>query len=316
LFAPCGQPFETSRRCGVENSIAEDSVINDSVIRDRAFVDRVRRWWPDVARDLPWRQTRDPWAVLVSEAMAQQTQVTRVIPAWHRFLDRFPSPAAVASASPGEVVELWDGLGYNRRAIMLHRCAVEIVERHGGTIPSRLEDLLALPGVGPYTARAVLVFAFEQDVAVVDTNVGRVLARVGGSRLNNTDAQAQADRLVPDGNGWEWNQALLDFGATVCVKRQPNCDACPVRAVCAWRGKGPDPVVDSAGVTARQSRFDGSDRQGRGRLVSALRQGPVELELVATVMGWGDDSARASRVFATLVDDGLVVLNEQVARLP
>lgn len=300
----------------MENSIAEESVFEESVFEEGVFVDRVRRWWPDVARDLPWRGTRDPWAVLVSEAMAQQTQVTRVVPAWHRFLDRFPSPAAVASASPGEVVELWDGLGYNRRAIMLHRCAVEIVERHGGTIPSRLEDLLALPGVGPYTARAVLAFAFEQDVAVVDTNVGRVLARVGGSCLNNTDAQAQADRLVPDGNGWEWNQALLDFGATVCLKRRPKCEVCPVRAVCAWRGEGPDPAVDSAGVTARQSRFDGSDRQGRGLLVSALREGPVELELVATVMGWRDDSARASRVFTTLVDDGLVVVDEQVARLP
>lgn len=297
-------------------STVDSSISTDTLFEDRVFVDGVRRWWPEVARDLPWRGTRNPWAVLVSEAMAQQTQLTRVIPAWHRFLDRFPSPASVAGASPGEVVGLWGGLGYNRRAILLHRCAVEVVERHGGTIPSRLEDLLALPGIGPYTARAILAFAFEHDVAVVDTNVGRVLARVGGARLSNPEAQALADRLVPVGDGWDWNQALLDFGAMVCVKRKPNCETCPVCSVCTWQGGGPDPAVGSASVSAPQSRFDGSDRQGRGRLVSALRDGPVGLDAVATVMGWSDDSARSSRVFESLVNDGLVVIDDQVARLP
>jgi A/G-specific adenine glycosylase len=156
-------------------------------------------WWEATWRDLPWRRTRDPWAVLVSEVMLQQTQVDRVVPRWHRFLARFPSAAACADAGVGPVVEEWAGLGYNRRAVSLHRCAVAVTAQHGGELPADLAGLLALPGIGPYTARAVLAFAFEADVAVVDTNVGRILARTSGRTLSAVEAQALADDLVPLG---------------------------------------------------------------------------------------------------------------------
>ena len=268
-------------------------------------------WFERRRRDLPWRHTRDPWAVLVSELMLQQTQVARVVPKYHAFLERFPTPAACAAAPRSAVVEAWAGLGYNRRAVNLHRCAEAVVCDHGGTLPADLAALLALPGVGPYTARAVLAFAFEQDVGVVDTNVARVLARHGGRSLQPREVQAAADAAVPSGAGWRWNQAMLDLGATVCRARRPGCDACPVRSGCAWAGgvDAPDPAVGSAGVSGGQSRFEGSDRQGRGRLVDALRRGPVEAAAVPAVMGWPEDPGRARRVAATVVVDGLAAVD-------
>lgn len=271
-------------------------------------------WWAGERRDLPWRHTRDPWAVLVSELMLQQTQVRRVIPKWHAFLARFPSPAPCAAAPVGEVIEAWAGLGYNRRAVSLHRCAQAVVASHGGALPRSLEDLLALPGIGPYTARAVLAFAAEADVAVLDTNVARVVARQAGRPLRPREAQATADALVPPGRGWAWNQAMLDLGATVCRARSPRCGDCPVARSCAWRGEGEDPAVGSAGVSGRQSRFEGSDRQGRGRLVDALRAGPVTD--VAAASGWPEDPARAARVAETLVADGLAVRDGDALVLP
>lgn len=279
-------------------------------------VPRVTSWWAKSARDLPWRESRDPWLVLVSEVMAQQTQVERVIPKWHAFIARFPTVSSAAAASPGELIELWDGLGYNRRALQLHACAVHVEERFGGTIPDDLDALLSLPGVGPYTARAVLAFAFEQDVGVLDTNVGRVLARISGTSLGGTDAQRFADALVGPGQGWEWNQAILDFGATICQKRTPRCSECPVRDVCGWGGNGPDPAVGSAGVGTGQSKFEGSDRQGRGRLVSRLRRGPVEISDAGDVMGFVDAPERTARVLASLIADGLVVQKGSELRLP
>ncbi|MGI9607580.1 MAG: A/G-specific adenine glycosylase [Acidimicrobiales bacterium] len=271
------------------------------------WVDEVRIWWRKEARDLPWRSLRDPWPILVCEAMSQQTQLGRVIPAWTRFLERFPDVESAASARSGEVVELWDGLGYNRRAVLLHRCACQVVEKHGGRIPDDLDQLLELPGVGPYTARAVLAFAFEAHVGVLDTNVGRVLARRAGRPLTVRDAQCRADALVPDGAAWEWNQALLDFGASICTKRSPACSECVVADSCGWRGQGCDPASGSAAVAAVQPRFDGSDRQGRGRLVAALRIEPVPTEDLAAVMGWPDDPGRARRCAERVVGDGLAV---------
>jgi A/G-specific adenine glycosylase len=256
-------------------------------------------------RDLPWRATRDPWAVLVSELMLQQTQVPRVLPRYHEFLTAFPAVERCAAASRGDVVRLWQGLGYNRRAVHLHAAAIAIVERHGGAVPDDLDALLALPGIGRYTARAVLAFAFERDVAVVDTNVARVLARVEARALRPREVQALADALVPPGDAWRWNQAMLDLGATWCTKRTARCDACPVRTVCRWRGDGVDPADGSAGVSAPQSRFEGSDRQGRGRLVDALRTGPVAASDLAAVMGWPEDDERARRVALSVVADGV-----------
>lgn len=252
--------------------------------------------------------------------MLQQTQVARVLPRYHELLARFPDPATCAAAAPGEVVQLWAGLGYNRRALHLHRCAQVVCERHGGELPSTLPELLALPGVGPYTARAVLAFAHEDDVGVLDTNAARVLARWTGRTLGRAEAQMFADDAVPTGHGWAWNQAMLDLGATVCTAREPRCEACPVAATCVWYGAGcpaPDPAVGSAGVSGSQSRFEGSDRQGRGRLVAALRTGPVAAADFPAVMGWPDDPARAERVAATLLADGLAVAaTDGTLRLP
>ncbi|HET7489544.1 MAG TPA: A/G-specific adenine glycosylase [Acidimicrobiales bacterium] len=263
-------------------------------------------WSAANRRDLPWRRTRDPWAVVVSELMLQQTQVARVVPRYAAFLARFPTPADCAAAPVGEVVRAWAGLGYNRRAVNLHRMAMAVVEHHAGRLPLRLEELVALPGVGAYTARAVLAFANEEDVGVVDVNAARVLARTAGRRLGAREVQDRADALVPAGEGWAWNQAVLDLGATICTKRAPRCGACPVAASCGWhRSGGDDPAVGSAGTGGAQSAFAGSDRQGRGRLVDALRRGPVPWTAVAAAAGWPGDEARARAVAASLVVDGL-----------
>ena len=268
-------------------------------------------WSERTRRDLPWRRTRDPWSVLVSELMLQQTQVARVVSKYLAFVEAYPTPSACAAAPVGDIVTAWAGLGYNRRAVNLHRCAGRVVEQHGGRLPDRLEGLLALPGIGPYTARAVLAFAGECDVGVVDTNAGRVLARLAGRSLTRVEAQVRADSAVPAGLGWAWNQAVLDLGATVCTSRSPTCGACPLAPWCSWHEAGrpePDPARGSAGTSTGQSRFEGSDRQGRGRLVDGLRdQGTIEAARLAAVAGWPDDPIRTATVVATLVRDGLAV---------
>lgn len=277
-------------------------------------------WGEQVRRDLPWRQSRDPWEILVAELMLQQTQVDRVVPRYLDFLELFPTPTACASAPPAEILRAWAGLGYNRRAINLHRAAAVIVEAHGGEVPEDLDLLLALPGVGPYTARAILAFAFERDHGVVDTNAARLLSRaVHGERLTPRQAQRLADEQVPDGEGWAWNQAVFDLGAAVCTKRSPRCGACPLRGDCAWARAGfpyPDPVEGSAGATGRQSRFDGSDRQGRGRIIQALRTGPIEVDRLPDVAGWSDEPERTQRVADGLVIEGLAEYVDGQLSLP
>ena len=271
----------------------------------------VLAWGIPRLRDLPWRATRDPWAILVSEVMLQQTQVPRVIPKWTAFLDAFPTPDACAAASLGDVLRLWQGLGYPRRARNLHAAASEISRRGG--FPRDLPGLLALPGVGPYTARAVLTFAFEQDVAVVDTNIARVHARVAGRRLTSRDVQATADEALVHGASWAFNQCLMDLGATLCRPASPACGECPLRPSCAWQGDGPDPAVGSAGVSGRQARFEGSDRQARGRLLAALSAAPVDASSAAAVMQ--REPSVAARLVAALVAEGLVVEEPGVGRL-
>jgi A/G-specific adenine glycosylase len=245
--------------------------------------------------------------------MLQQTQVARVLPKYEAFLAQWPTAAACAAAPLGDIVTAWAGLGYNRRAVNLHRCAQQVVAEYGGSLPDDLTALLALPGIGPYTARAVLAFAFESDeVGVLDTNAARVLARWSGRSLKPKEARTLADASVAPAAGWAWNQAMLDLGATVCVPRSPRCGACPVAAWCTWHEAGcrePDPAIGSAGVSTGQSRFDGSDRQGRGRLVDALRIGPVRAADLAMVMGWPDDPERATRVAATVVADHLATVD-------
>ena len=276
---------------------------------DSAFAGSLLAWTDEVRRDLPWRDTRDPWAVAVSEVMLQQTQVVRVIPKWGEFLQAFPTVSACAAAPQADVVRLWEGLGYHRRAVSLHRAAIAVVERFDGVFPSTIAELQTLPGFGPYTSRAMVAFAFDGHAAVLDTNVGRIVARaVAGRSCSGREAQSMADALVPVGRSWAWNQAMLDLGAMVCVKRAPQCDVCPIYRMCAWYQAGrpePDPAIGSAAVSGGQSRFVGSDRQGRGRLLAALRRGIVAIDEVAAAMEWPDDEARAQRVAATLVLDGL-----------
>lgn len=284
------------------------------------FAAALLAWWEDgprAERDrLPWRRLRDPWAVLLSEVMLAQTQAGRVAERFPSLLARFPDAGAMADAGAGEVLRAWSGLGYNRRAASLHRLATVVLARHGGELPRSLEELLGLPGVGPYTARAVLAFAYGDPVGVVDTNIGRVLARaVAGRPLATGEAQHLADSLVPAGLGREWNLALMDLGSLVCRARAPRCSTCPIGAAraCRWRARseegaeGADPAVGSARTSTRQGRFAGSDRQLRGRLLGAACAGSLRRSEIAQVAGCPDDPERASRIVERLVTEGLLV---------
>ena len=270
-------------------------------------------WITPRLRQLPWRDTRDPWHVLVSEVMLQQTGVSRALPKWEMFIDTFPTPQQCADAPLGDVLRMWQGLGYPRRAKNLQAAAGVIVAQHNGVVPNTLDELLALPGVGPYTARALLAFAFEDDAAVVDTNIARVLARFHGRTLKARDAQKLADDWVPQGEAWLWNQALMDLGATVC-RPQPMCDECPLNKQCSWRGNGTDPSVGSAGVSVAQAKFAGSDRQARGRLIKQLGECAVPIHAVPEIM---DRSAEiAMRLVNDLISDGLIIRQNDELMLP
>ena len=277
-----------------------------------AAAERVVQWGLPQLRDLPWRRTRDPWEVLVSEVMLQQTQASRVVPKWRDFIDEFPTPQACAAAPLGEVLRRWQGLGYPRRARNLHAAATEVARL--GAFPDSLEGLLALPGVGAYTARAVLAFAFEHDAAVVDTNIARVYARVAGVRLTQRVVQTCADASLPAGDSWAWNQCLMDLGAQLCRPTSPRCGECPLTRWCVWRGRGDDPADGSAGVSKRQARFEGSDRQARGKLMRMLGDRAVPLHQLPDVMGC--DAARAERLSAALAAEGLCVVERGWVRLP
>jgi A/G-specific adenine glycosylase len=240
-------------------------------------------WYDAEGRVLPFRGTTDPWAILVSEAMAQQTQAARAGETWGRFLARFPTPTALASASPAEVLRAWRGLGYNRRAINLQRAAAVIVERDGGTVPEDLAALEALPGVGPYTARAVAALAFGRPVGAVDTNVRRVLSRLVGARPGDLPArrlQELADELVDPARPGDWTHALMDVGARICRARRIDCGVCPLRPWCRTAAGGRQPVARSAprsparGGHIRPAAFEASTRWLRGRIVDRLRDAP------------------------------------------
>ncbi|MCC6314990.1 MAG: A/G-specific adenine glycosylase [Thermomicrobiales bacterium] len=237
-------------------------------------------WFAANRRDLPWRSTRDPYRILVSEIMLQQTQVDRVIPYYQAFLERFPTAAALAAAPTAEVIRLWAGLGYNRRAVNLQRAARAVVEEHAGVWPSDVAGLRALPGIGPYTAGAIACFAFERDVAFLDTNMRRVIHRVFfGPDLPSPTASerellAVAADVVPPDEGWLWNQALIEFGALHCTARKPACVVCPLGAYCRARPAMAGAIAATPkGVRKkREEIFAGSNRYYRGRAVDALRE--------------------------------------------
>jgi A/G-specific adenine glycosylase len=243
-----------------------------------AFQQGLLAWWDDNRRDLPWRHTRDPYAIMVSEVMLQQTQVDRVIPHYHRWLERFPTVQTLAEAPTAEVIAMWAGLGYNRRAVNLQRTAHAVVER-GGEFPRSVDELRALPGIGPYTAGAIACFAFEQDVAFIDTNMRRVLQRVFAGpevpepRATDREITAIAAAVLPSGLGWEWNQALIEFGALHCTARKPLCVVCPLQQVCrAWPDIQTLLATQPKGSKAKkEGPFKESNRYFRGRVVDALR---------------------------------------------
>ncbi|MFM9225049.1 MAG: A/G-specific adenine glycosylase [Actinomycetota bacterium] len=247
--------------------------------------------------------------------MLQQTSVARVLPKFESFIDEFPTPAALAEAPLGDALRLWTGLGYPRRCRNLRDAAIAVTEHHAGEFPRTLHELLALPGVGQYTARAVLAFAFDETVAVVDTNVSRVLSRLEGESMPARRLQTLADSLVPDGLGWEWNQVVMDFGARVCTARAPGCADCALSRLCTWRGEGEDPAPNSAGASRPQSRFEGSDRQARGRALRAVADGVTKSVDVLHAMRL-DDTARADGLVDALVAEGLLVRRGSHLTLP
>lgn len=279
----------------------------------------VVQWFDGAARDLPWRAPdRTAWGVLVSEVMLQQTPVVRVEPAWHAWLDQWPTPADLARAPTADVLRAWGRLGYPRRALRLQECARAIVERHDGVVPRTEPELLALPGVGEYTAAAVLAFAYGKRSVVVDTNVRRVLARaVGGSALpapSYTAAErALATSLAPEGDAdaARWAAASMELGALVCTAKAPKCGACPVAGLCAWRRAGSPP--DAHADKRRTQAWAGTDRQARGRVMAELRHTsePVDRALLASL--W-HDPAQLDRAIAGLVEDGLAE-QDDVGRL-
>jgi len=220
-------------------------------LQKRRFVRLVLAWYKRCGRDLPWRRTRDPYRILVSEIMLQQTPVVRVLPKYHEWLERYPTPAALAGARRRDVERAWRPLGYNDRARRLHAIARGVV-RDGGGVPDTLEGLLALDGVGEYTARAVMLFAYDQRTAVLDTNIARVLSRVfgigsaAGGAPKGRDARALwalAGEVLPRSRAYDFTQALMDIGATICLKRHARCELCPARAACSAHARRLDPTL-------------------------------------------------------------------------
>ncbi|WP_101790566.1 A/G-specific adenine glycosylase [Nonomuraea indica] len=279
----------------------------------------VLEWYDANARDLPWRAaSATPWGVLVSEIMLQQTPVVRVLPVWREWMERWPTPKALAAEPPGEAVRHWGRLGYPRRALRLHACARAITEEHAGEVPSDHATLLALPGVGEYTAAAVASFAYGGRHAVLDTNVRRVLARAVRAEEYPPQATSAAERrlaeaLLPELGAARWGVAVMELGALVCTARSPRCADCPIAHTCAWRLAGKPP---HAGPARKGQTYAGTDRQCRGRLLAVLRaaHGPVPKEALDVV--W-DDAVQRERALDGLVADGLAEhLPDGTFRLP
>lgn len=281
-------------------------------------------WYRSSARDLPWRRAAfheefGAWGTLVSEFMLQQTPVARVIPHLESWLARWPTPSSMSSVAPSDVVRQWANLGYPRRALWLHRSAIEITERHGGEVPRDVDALLALTGIGDYTARAVAAFAFGDRHPVVDTNTRRVLARAleGKSQPGpaaRRDLVTMAE-LLPEGDAESalFNAAIMELGAMVCTSRAPRCDRCPIVDACAWVAAG---RPDTGDGRRRQARYEGSDRQARGAVLRTLREDAGDEVPLARVLHDWADAAQRDRAIDSLIADGLVEAEGGMLRLP
>ncbi len=278
-------------------------------------------WFSAHGRDLPWREPDcSAWGVLVSEIMLQQTPVVRVLPIWHEWMARWPVPSALAASSPGEVVRAWGKLGYPRRALRLHEAAGVIAKEHGDVVPSDVDTLLALPGIGAYTARAVAAFAYGRRAPVVDTNVRRVVARAvhgagDAGPASNTRDMADVEALLPpeDAPAAKFSAAIMELGALICVARAPRCADCPIYDACAWQHAG---RPEYAGPAKPVQRYAGTDRYVRGRLLDVLRgsEGPVEKAKLDLV--WHDSGQRDRCLDSLLVDGLLEQTREGLFALP
>ncbi|MFE7846468.1 A/G-specific adenine glycosylase [Microbacterium sp. NPDC057407] len=277
-------------------------------------------WYAGNARDLPWRRPGfGAWGTLVSEFMLQQTPVNRVVPHLAAWLERWPDPASLAAEPPAEAVRQWANLGYPRRALWLHRAAVEIRDRHGGVVPRDVDALLALTGIGDYTARAVAVFAYGDRHPVVDTNTRRVLARaVDGRSQPGPPARrdlAAMEAILPasEAEAAVVNAAAMELGAIVCTARNPRCERCPLSDRCAWRAAG---YPDTGDERRRQARYEGSDRQARGAVMKALRDAAAHAVPLDDVAADWPDAAQRDRAIDSLIADGLAEASDGLLRLP
>lgn len=267
-------------------------------------------WFDGHGRDLPWRLHDTPaWHILISEVMLQQTPVARVLPIWLEWTLRWPTPSAMAAASPAEVLRAWGKLGYPRRALRLHECAAVLAERHGDAVPDDVDTLLGLPGVGAYTARAIACFAYGQRVPVVDINVRRVIARTlhgqgdpGPASTTRDLADVAAVLPAEPHRAARYSAALMEFGALVCTARKPDCGRCPL-AECAWRAAG-FPAYD--GPKRPTQKFEGTDRQARGRLLDVLRAASGPVDRARLDLAWTVDPGQRDRALDSLLVDGLI----------
>ncbi|MGF3055706.1 A/G-specific adenine glycosylase [Microbacterium sp. YY-01] len=285
---------------------------------------RLAPWFERAARDLPWRSAEfharfGAWGVLVSETMLQQTPVARVVPALHDWLALWPTPTDLAAARPADVLRQWSNLGYPRRALRLQQAAVTIRDQHAGVVPEHIDDLLALPGVGDYTARAVAVFAYGQRHPVVDINIRRVIARAVHGKAH-PDAARRRDHddmaaLLPDDTARSVtvNAALMELGALVCTARTAWCEQCPLSDCCTWRAAG---FPDTGDRRPRQARYEGSDRQARGAVLKQLRESDGHDQPESAVIAEWPDDAQRLRALHSLAQDGLIELIDGRARLP
>ncbi|EZP26711.1 A/G-specific adenine glycosylase [Microbacterium oleivorans] len=277
-------------------------------------------WYRENARDLPWRRDGfGAWGTLVSEFMLQQTPVARVVPRLEEWLTRWPTPADLAAAPPADAVRLWANLGYPRRALWLHRAATEIRDRHDGVVPRDVDALLALTGIGDYTARAVAVFAYGDRHPVVDTNTRRVLARAVDGR-SQPGSPAKADlaamtAILPEAvdDAALVNAAAMELGAVICTARSPRCEVCPLADACAWRAAG---YPDTGDERRKQARYEGSDRQARGAVLKVLRDADDHVARAADVIAEWPDPRQRDRAIDSLIADGLVEATGGMLHLP